>query len=143
VHAAGCRARLACGREDSSCTYKVCSSLTSALHQSTQLHSLPSSVSRLSNSLAPLYRLLSDFALTNRTAMCLRCSIDRFAIPCIYEVEGITTMPVCYLSIIQPVSLDSKLTVTGARTPLPRVLGAWRHGLGHSWQMLPAVRHTC
>lgn len=26
--------------------------------------------------------------------MCLRSSIDRFAIPCIYEIEGITTMPV-------------------------------------------------
>ena len=29
--------------------------------------------------------------------MCLRSSIDRFAIPCIYEVEGITTMPVYHL----------------------------------------------
>ncbi|KAH6638449.1 hypothetical protein C7974DRAFT_308474 [Boeremia exigua] len=26
--------------------------------------------------------------------MCLPSSIDRFAIPCIYEIEGITTMPV-------------------------------------------------
>lgn len=95
------------------------------------------------NSLAHLYRLLSDSASTNKTAMCLRSSIDRFAIPCIYEVEGIITMPVCCPSIVQHLSLVSRLTATGTRTPLPRLLGAWRHRLGHPRQMLPAVRHTC
>ncbi|KAF3001795.1 hypothetical protein E8E13_002141 [Curvularia kusanoi] len=29
--------------------------------------------------------------------MCLRSSFDRFAIPTIYDDEGITTMPVCLL----------------------------------------------
>lgn len=32
--------------------------------------------------------------------MCLRSSIDRFAIPCIYEIEGITTMPVCWIQYV-------------------------------------------
>lgn len=40
--------------------------------------------------------------------MCLRSSIDRFAIPCIYEVEGITTMPVCCHFKIQPRSVVNR-----------------------------------
>lgn len=39
-------------------------------------------------------RLSSDSTLTTRSAMCLRSSIHRFAIPCMYEIEGIITMPV-------------------------------------------------
>ena len=40
--------------------------------------------------------------------MCLRSSIDRFAIPCIYEIEGITTMPVCCPFVVQSRSLDTR-----------------------------------
>lgn len=39
--------------------------------------------------------------------MCLRSSFERFAIPCMYEIEGIITMPVSILSVTQYWSSNS------------------------------------
>ena len=64
---------------------------------------LPSSIQSLahqdySHLTADLHQVLPTII---KTAMCLRSSIDKFAFPCIYEAEGITTMPVCYLLSIK------------------------------------------
>lgn len=73
---------------------KQCIPFMSSYHH--QLHSTFFQLSVIRLRHTGFYRQqLSDSQSTIRTAMCLRSSIDRFAFPCIYEVEGITTMPVC------------------------------------------------
>ena len=86
-------------------------------------------------------RLSLDSTLRIRSAMCLRSSIDRFAIPCMYEIEGIITMPVRRPVVYHDYRIFV-LTVTGTWTSLPRLLGAWRHRMGHSRQMLSPMWHT-
>jgi hypothetical protein len=87
-----------CATVDGGCgRYKVRSSLQVDTALSAQLHSLPASSHSLIKATLISVPIYQTFPPIIRTAMCLRSSIDRFAIPCIYEVEGITTMPVCHL----------------------------------------------
>lgn len=76
--------------------YKTSSSLEFNLQHQIHFKSYRSSIIRsLSKDARSSPQQPSNFSSTTRTAMCLRSSFDKFAIPSIYDVEGITTMPVC------------------------------------------------
>jgi hypothetical protein len=57
--------------------------------------------------------------------MCLRSSFDKFAIPSIYDVEGITTMPVCPF---QKLSHRHVQQTDGCRFLVAAVLPVWNVG---------------
>lgn len=106
--------------------YKTSSSLESNFQHQIHFSSYRSSIFR---SLSKTDRFSpqqpSNFSSTTRTAMCLRSSFDKFAIPSIYDVEGITTMPVCPP---QKLSHRHVQQTDGPRFPVAAVPPVWNAG---------------
>jgi hypothetical protein len=78
-------------------------------------------------------------------AMCYHVPIDKIAVPCMNDIEGITTMPVgaptTHEGRLQ--SLANVLTSSGSWPPLPCLPRTRRYRVGDPWQGLPAVRYSC
>ena len=82
--------------------------------------------------------------VTHLNTMCLHIAIDKIAVPCMFDAEGITTMPVSALFwAISLVVHQILLTPTGPRPSLPVLPRARRYCVGDSGQVLSTVWYTC